>query len=231
MNKLHKKCIVVEDNKDARELIVYYIGCSENLELIQAFADMSSAMDTIKKHPNTILFLDIFLKSENSIDFINQQKLVNPIVFLTGHKQFAHIAFNLDAIDYLVKPITRTQFDKSVHKIFQKLRLFETNYKNDEFIFITVNRTKYKLFLNAILYVESDREYCLFHTKTNIYKTKLTLTKTEELLDNEKFIKIHRSFIINPLFVEMVLKDHVKVNEKLLPISRSYKASVRKHLL
>jgi DNA-binding LytR/AlgR family response regulator len=229
MNKY--PCIVVEDHKASRNLIEHYIDEKEEFILLNSCSSMKKAMDLIKNNPNAILFLDIVLKKENTIDFLEKNPIPNPIAFITGHKQFAHKAFDLDAYDYLLKPITKFQFDKCVNKLITRIELNQSSSKNKPYIVLSLNRVKTKVNLQTIIYIESDREYCLFHTETEILRSKISLKKVEEILQSHNFLKIHRSIIINRNFITRIYKDEIEIHNQRLPIGRSHKPIIRKLLI
>lgn len=224
-------CILVEDKKSARELIELYISETDHLNLLLSCTSFKDAIERISDYPEAVLFLDIFLKSENTIQILEKFIIKNPIIFITGHKEFAHNAFELDAIDYLIKPITRRQFDRSILKLNQRIQLKQLAHASQEFIIITEQRIKYQVSMDDILYIESDKEYCIIHVINRVFRSKITLKSFEDKLPVDKFCKIHRSFIVNPIYIKKVFKNQIEINNTLLPISRTYKSSVRRYLL
>ncbi|MCT4663979.1 MAG: LytTR family DNA-binding domain-containing protein [Flavobacteriales bacterium] len=224
-------CIVVEDNKPSLDLIKYYIQETPRLNLIGTFSQFIDAKELILSNPNAILFLDIILRKENSIEILENKPLKNPIVFLTGYKEYAYKAFNINAMDYLLKPITRIQFDKCINKILPKLRISEYEINKNSSIFISINRKLRKVDYVDIYYIESEREYCLFHTKEGILRTKMSLKSVEEKVPNISFQKIHRSFIVNINYIDKIVKNDVEIQKRFLPIGRSYKSIIRRRLL
>lgn len=229
-NKTH--CILVEDKKESRILLESYIDDHEELLLLASFSLMTDALELAKKKPNAILLLDIIVRNENSISILESHHLENPIVFITAYKEFAYKAFEINAYDYILKPVTRLQFGMTISKLIGRINANHKNQNSKLFINIIENRVVVKVYFEDILFVESDKEYCQIHTLSGEFRTKMTLKKMEKILCESHLIRIHKSFIINYLFVNKVFKDEIVLKRNYtIPIGRLYKTNVRKLLL
>jgi DNA-binding LytR/AlgR family response regulator len=224
-------CIIMEDEPLAAEVLQRYIGEVPFLELEQTCANAMDTMDILNKKQVDLIFLDIHLPKLKGFDFIRTLKNPPKIIVTTAYRDYAVQAFELNAIDYLVKPIEFSRFLTAVSKLFPAKSVFHPPAPGNPggertHLFFNVRNKRVKIFLDEILYIESLRELIRITTKTKSILTKFQLTKVEEMLKDNNFIRVHRSFIVAKEKIDAFSATEVEINNKQIPIGRSYKELV-----
>ena len=223
-NKL--KCVVVDDEPMAREILEIYIAKTPNLDLIASCKNAAEAIFLLQENEVDVFFLDINMPE---ITGLSLAKIINQkaqIIFTTAYREYAIDGFNLNVVDYLLKPISFDRFLQAVQKVAQS----EIIENNTEFMFVRSDRKMVKIDFNTILYIESLSDYVKIFTSEKIIIIRETITSLEEKLPVKKFIRIHRSFIISLQNITSYTNEFIEINQKVLPISRSYKESVLQKL-
>ena len=219
------KCVAIDDEPLALELIKNYTAKFPELELLHTFDDAISGAEFIRSTPVDILFVDINMPDITGLDLVRSLEERPIIIFTTAHKKFAIDGFELDAIDYLLKPISFERFSKAVSKAIEY-----AGYKNKaenqatENLFVYSEYRLIKIPLNEIEYIESLEDYIKIHlSDTKTILTLMPLKKVLEKLPVEKFKRIHRSYIIAVDKVNSVLNRKVRLTSSTeLPVSDSY---------
>jgi DNA-binding LytR/AlgR family response regulator len=224
-------CIIVEDEPLAAEVLQRYISEVPFLELEQTCGNAMDTMDILNKRQVDLIFLDIHLPKLKGFDFIRTIKNPPKIIVTTAYRDYAVQAFELNAIDYLVKPIEFSRFLTAVSKLFQAKPVFHLPAQGKPggertHLFFNVRSKRVKVFLDEILYIESLREFIRITTKTKSILTKFQLTRVEEMLKDNNFIRVHRSFIVSREKIDAFSSTEVEINNKQIPIGRSYKELV-----
>jgi DNA-binding LytR/AlgR family response regulator len=224
-------CIIVEDEPLAAEVLQRYISEVPFLVLEQTCANAMDTMDVLNQKQVDLIFLDIHLPKLKGFDFIRTLKNPPKIIVTTAYRDYAVQAFELNAIDYLVKPIEFSRFLTAVSKLFQAKPVFhlpvpaKAGGERTHLLF-NVRSKRVKVFLDEILYIESLKEFIRITTKTKSILTKFQLTKVEEMLKDNHFIRVHRSFIVAREQIDAFSATEVEINNKQIPIGRSYKELV-----
>lgn len=232
-------CLIVDDEPPALEVLKKYIHSVQHLELASTCADAIEALTFLQQHPVDLLFLDIQMPQLLGTDLIRTLKKPPKVIFTTAFRKFAVEGFELDAVDYLLKPISFERFLKAVNKVMDtSINVFE--YSNnateagnrhiDAFINLRADRKNIKVPLDDILYIESLKDYIKVVTKNKTIITKQSISSIEEILPREQFIRIHRSFIVSVSKIESFTNEIIEIGKKELPISRMYKLEVTKSL-
>jgi DNA-binding LytR/AlgR family response regulator len=224
-------CIVVEDEPLAAEVLQRYISEVPFLQLKEKCSDAVYAMDVLNKEQIDLIFLDIHLPKLKGLDFIKTLKDPPKVIVTTAYRDYAVQGFELNVIDYLVKPIEFSRFLTAVNKLPQSKPItVSANIAiaggERAHLFFSVSKKKVKVFLDEILYIESLKEYIRIITKTKSILTKFQLGEVEEMLSNNNFLRVHRSFIVAKEKIEAYSSTDVEVNGKQIPIGRSYKELV-----
>lgn len=222
-------CIIVEDEPLGVEILEGYIAQIPFLNLVKVCNDAISAMNVLQKERVDVIFLDIHLPKIKGIDFL--KTLTNPpkIIITSAYHQYALEGYEYNVLDYLLKPIEFSRFLTAVNKLNFKPTV---SYHKDEtekespHMFFNTNKKKVKIFLDDILYIESQKEYVKIYTNEKSVITKIPLSQVDELLSKNDFIRIHRSFIISKKKIEAFTSSDVEIKGKLIPIGRSYKELV-----
>jgi DNA-binding LytR/AlgR family response regulator len=220
-------CIIVEDEKLASELLEDYLKETPFLELKHTCSDALKALEILQKEQIDVIFLDINLPKLKGLDFIKILKKAPQIIITTAHREFALEGYELNVVDYLLKPISFNRFLMAVNKLRMTDNLVIQNVPSQQteraYIFINNNKKKIKIYTDEILYIESKKEYICIVTVKNTYQTKFQLSEIEEQISKSKFLRIHRSFIVAIDKVVAFSATDVEINSMQIPIGRSYK--------
>jgi len=218
-------CIIVEDEPIASDILESFVNKDEELHLIGKCADAVYAGTLLGRHPIDLMFLDLHLPVVKGFDLLKKLKDPPLVIVTTAYHQYAVEGYELDIVDYLMKPIPYDRFVKAVEKfkylISAEEALLET--ADRDHIFISSGKKQLKIILNDIFYIESLREYIHIHTKTGTVTVKMPLSRIEESLDPKMFVRIHKSYIISKSKVEVKTSAMMQVNGKKLPVGRTYK--------
>jgi len=232
-------CIIVEDEPLAAEILEDYVRQIAFLELKGVCRNAISAMGILQENRIDLIFLDIHLPKIKGIDFVKTLKNPPKIIITSAYQEYALQGYELNVIDYLLKPIEFNRFLMAVNKIKTQN---ENTRVNDisavtagdpgekPHLFFNVSKKKVKIYIDDILYVESLKEYIKIVTNGKSILTKFQLNQVEELLSKGKFIRVHRSFIVAKAKIEAFSATEVEVAGKEIPIGRSYKEYVLSNL-
>ncbi|HVV04210.1 MAG TPA: LytTR family DNA-binding domain-containing protein [Puia sp.] len=227
---LKYSCLIVEDEPLSAEILTDYIRQVPFLELRSVCADAIYAMELLQKEKFDLLFLDIHLPKLKGMEFLESLRNPPRVIIISAYKDYALQAFELNVVDYLLKPIRFSRFLKAVNKLDQQSdsRPVSSPAETRErtYFFFSVGKKKVKVFLDEILYIESLREYVRITTRDKNILTKFQLSAIEELLSRNNFIRIHRSFIVAKDKINAFTATDVEINNKQIPIGRSYKELV-----
>ena len=231
------RCIAVDDEPPALQLIEKYIRAIPALHLAGTSANAVDALDLLQHNSIDLIFLDIQMPQILGTDFM--RTLSNPpkVIFTTAFRKFAVEGFDLDAVDYLLKPISFERFLKAVNKVMKLNLTAEKNIfsytpekeNENNFIYLRADRKNIKISLDDLLFIESLKNYIKVVTKDKTIVTKHSISSIEENLPSS-FIRIHRSFIIAKNKIESFSHDFIQIGKYELPVSRSYRHEVEKFL-
>ena len=219
-------CIIIDDEPLAIKVIENHLQEFHNINIVQTFNNPIDSLTVLKENTIDVIFLDINMSKMNGLDFLKTVKVEPHIVITTAYREFAAESFDLNVLDYLVKPIPFPRFLKSINKITQQLSLTKEvkqgeNY-DDQFIFLKVDKKLVKIKYKDILYIESLKDYIKIFTITKNYIVHRSLTGITEELPSKKFIRIHRSYTIAIDKVDTVEGNSVEIKSKRIPIGRKY---------
>jgi DNA-binding LytR/AlgR family response regulator len=220
------KCLVVEDEPLAAELLEDYVRQIPFLELTATAGDAIQAIDILQRQPIDLIFLDIHLPRIKGIDFIKTLDKPLNIIITSAYQEYALQGFELNVADYLLKPIQFDRFLKAVNRVREQMVSPVRVLSERPFLFFNVSNRKVKIFLDDILYAESKKEYSKIVTREREVSTKLQLGQLEEQLPKDKFLRVHRSFIVAKDRVQSFSTTVIEINNKMLPIGRMYKSQV-----
>lgn len=225
LNAKKYKCIIVEDEPIAAEIIENFISQDKDFHLVGKCSDALYASSLLSMHNVDLMFLDLNLPVLKGFDFL--KKIKNPpfVIVTTAYHQYALEGYELDILDYLLKPIPYNRFLASIEKFKYMMEAEDalTEVADKDFIYINIAKRQIKIYLNDIFYIESLREYIKIHTKSETYVVKMPISKIEENLDKNQFLRIHKSFIISKSKIESKAANEFVVNGKKIPIGRTYK--------
>lgn len=223
-------CIIIEDEIPAQRIIQSYLKKFPNLELVGTFNAAIEASMFLKNETVDLIFLDINLPDISGMHFL--KSLSNPpkVIMTTAYPDYAVESFEYDAIvDYLVKPISFERFYKAINKVMRlennKSQSITKNAPSKS-IYINVDKTMHKISFNAVLYVESDRNYVTIVTENKKLSYIETLKKLAIKLDDERFLQAHKSFIVNTNKIDKIAGNELFIGEKRIPIGRTFKKEI-----
>ena len=224
-------CLAVDDEPPALEVLKKYIASVQSLELAEICVDAIEAINFLQKRPVDLMFLDIKMPELLGTDFVRTLKNPPKVIFTTAYRKYALEGFELDAVDYLLKPISFDRFLKAVNKVMHTslntsvpVKTENDNKKEaDTCIYCRSDRKMVKVHLDDILYIESIKDYVKLVTVAQTIVTKQSISSMEENLPREKFIRIHRSFIVSLDKIESYTYDLIWIGKTELPVSRMYR--------
>lgn len=237
-NKIH--CLIIDDEPLAREILKRHIAGVEALDLAGSCSNAVEAISFLKEHHVDLLFLDIQMPQLLGTSFIRTLKNAPKVIFTTAYRKYAIEGFELDAVDYILKPISFERFLKAVNKVLQtnitspSAPLPSVNAPHHEtsnsFLYFRVDRKMVKIFYRDILCIESIKDYIKIFTSSKTIVTKYVLSTLEEMLPAGEFLRIHKSYIVAIDKIESYNADSIQVAKHELPIGRLYKNDVSRAL-
>jgi DNA-binding LytR/AlgR family response regulator len=229
------KCLVVDDEPLAIRLIENHISKIDALEIVATCSNALKAFEIINTQQVDLLFLDIKMPIMSGVDFIKTLKNPPKTIFTTAHRDFAIESYDLDVVDYLLKPITFERFFKSVDRFLRETQAKEygMSFKNnrekaiDDFIVVKSGSKFCKISLNDILYVESLKDYIKFHTADGKFiVSKYKIGDFEQDMAGKPFLRVHRSFIINQEKITAFTVNDIEIGTVQIPVGSSHKEKV-----
>jgi two-component system, LytTR family, response regulator len=231
VNHITVKCLVVDDEPMARDVIRRYIENVPTLKLAGEFGNAIDALLYLQNHAIDLIFLDIRMPQLTGTEFAKALHHTPKIIFTTAFKEYALDGFELDAIDYLLKPIRFDRFLRAVTKAYPQKSaelnaatppIAVSRTSNSGFIYLKSDRKMIKVMLDDILYIESARDYLKVFTLNNSIITRQTITSIEAMLSDNEFIRIHRSYIVSLKKIDSFTHETVEIGKKELPIGKFY---------
>jgi len=222
------KCIIVDDEELARRLIKRHLSELEDFELIASCESAIEALKIMKETQVDLMFLDIEMPLIKGTDFLRNLSHKPKVIFTTAFREYALEGFELNVIDYLLKPIIFTRFLKAIEKFLESTNKV-IKQSEPKYIYIQSNKKNIKIVLDDVLYIESLKEYVQIHFKDRKVLFKSGITAFEQQL-NSHFIRVHRSYIVNTDMISAFTKRDIEIGDIEIPIGDSYKEIVLKRL-
>ncbi|NUM32443.1 MAG: response regulator transcription factor [Bacteroidetes bacterium] len=222
------KCIIVDDEPLALDVLENYIKKTPEIELATRCNNALEASEYLKSNKVDLMFIDIQMPEITGLDFVRGLSEPPLIVFCTAHPDFAVEGFELNAIDYLLKPVAYERFCKTIERVkeYLLLKLSKTVEQSDienDYIFIKSNQKQIKLSLDQILYIEAFADYIKLYTAEKRYITLQTMKNMEQKMPKDKFIRVHRSFIAGIKNITSFNSTELEINGTKIPVGKSYK--------
>jgi DNA-binding LytR/AlgR family response regulator len=224
-------CVVVDDSSLQRTVIAKLVNNHPNLHLVGDFSNAIEAKNCLTVNPVDLIFLDVEMPVISGFDFIDGMKIKPQIIFITSKAEYALKAFEYDATDYLQKPIILERFNASVKRAMDlhMLRL-DNSDEEGEHIFIKSNLKKLKVYTNKIKWIEAFGDYVKVVTEEDTNLVLSTMKSFEKDLSRDKFIRVHKSYIINIDKVERFNSKFAEIGITKIPLSRNKKDDLLKAL-
>jgi DNA-binding LytR/AlgR family response regulator len=226
------KCIIVDDEPIAIRVIASHLEKIPNMQVVAKCSNAMEALAALRQHNIDLIFLDIQMPQITGIDFLKTLNHPPKVIFTTAYRDYALEAFDLEVVDYLLKPIPFDRFLKAINKYYKQSEDSLVTVNNDTgnsaeaFIYVKSDRKVLKVFLKDILYIESLKDYVKLHTTQKMIVTKQLISHFEQALPPELFVRTHRSFIVAIDRIEAFTAETIELNGQELPIGRVYKNAV-----
>jgi DNA-binding LytR/AlgR family response regulator len=237
---MNLKCVIIDDEFLARKYLKDYVTKHPMLELVGDFNSPLKAMEIIKTGVVDLLFLDIQMPDITGIEFLKTLDRAPHVVLTTAYEEFALQGYELNVVDYLLKPFSFERFLKAVNKVQELTEMnqqagmpatSDVNLKpqlKENHLIIRADRKLYKINYEDLLYIEGQKAYVTFHTKKKNITALASLRDLEEQLPSSLFIRIHNSFIVSIPEIDSLEGNQVEISGKLLSIGKSYRSGVEK---
>lgn len=228
------KCLIVDDEPPALKILQSYLENTDNLELTGTCNNALEAMQFLKQHPVDLVFLDINMPRLLGTELIRTLRHPPKVIFTTAHKDYAHEGFDLDAVDYLLKPYSFERFLRAVNKLTETApvtpeKAEEPVATTEPFLYFRVDRKMIKVRLDEVVYVESLKDYSrIVRCGEKPLVMKRSISSIEEMLPPHLFLRIHRSFIIAIHKVTAFTHSDVEINGEEIPIGKLYRHQIDK---
>jgi DNA-binding LytR/AlgR family response regulator len=228
MKKL--SCIIVDDEPIARKILQEFVEQVPFMDLQGKFENATKAEAFLKNSAVDMIFLDIEMPKVSGLQFLQKLNIESMVILTTAFPQYALEGYELDIIDYLLKPFAFSRFLKAVHKAkeYYQMKNVAPAAFQSSYIFIKSEKRIEKIELNEILYAESVGNYVSVYTESKKIIAYLTMKSLECQLPSEEFIKIHQSYLVNCAKIDAIEGNEIKIGNRSLPMSRNYREMVMK---
>ena len=223
-------CIIVDDEPLARKAIQKLIDQTDNLESIGTFNGAEAATAFLENNDVELVFLDIQMPGVNGIEFARTISKATFVIFTTAFSEFATDSYEVDAIDYLIKPIKLERFKKGVEKVQTYLKLLKANPAeskienvDQDYIFVRADRKMFKVHFNSILFIEGLKDYVVMHTENQKVITLMNIKTIHDQLPKSMFVRVSKSYIINIKQIDSVDNNTVYIGRNEIPIGNIYR--------
>lgn len=225
-------CIIVDDDEMSQKAMKHLVSQVPFLNLVGIYSNASEAIDALNKSNVDLMLLDIEMPVVNGLEFIKSLKNPPTTILATSKKDYAIEAFECNVIDYLVKPIAVDRFFSAIEK---SRHFYETNHKNSnetnhECLFIKVNGILTKIDIKDILWIEASGDYIQINTSEKKYTTHSTLKAIENKLPADKYIRVHRSYIVSIDNINSIDDNTILIQKQLIPVGFVYKENLTRRL-
>jgi two-component system, LytTR family, response regulator len=226
------RCIIVDDEPIATKVIKNHLGNFNDIEIVAECKNAIQAFEIIKQKNIDLIFLDIQMPRITGMDFLRSLNNPPKVIITTAYRNYAVESYELDVIDYLLKPISLERFVMAIDKYYQQnnkdnIQMGNTAKLDEElFVYVKENKKIKKVFLSDIIYIESLREYVKIHVGEKSIVTKSPISQFEEKLPKDQFIRIHKSFIVSIPKINAFDSSSIGLGDTELPIGRTYKNQV-----
>lgn len=214
-------CIIVDDEPIAQNILKGYVNDTPDLNLIGVYNNAMEAIVILNREQVDLMFLDIEMPKISGISFIKTLKNKPLVIFCTAYREFAIESYDLNAVDYLLKPFSFERFLKAINKA--KDLIPQSSTSSEDYCYFKVDRKNVKIYYKEILYVEGLSNYVVIHTQKEQFIVYTRLKDLEKSLPQNTFVRIHRSFIISSFHMKAYGPDYVEIGDKQLTIGNTYK--------
>lgn len=223
-------CIIIDDEPLAREAIEMLINQTDDLDLIGSFNSPDTATNFIETNEVELIFLDIQMPGINGIEFARTIPKETFVIFTTAYSEFATDSYEVDAIDYLIKPVKLERFQKAVEKAHIYSKLLKADYADnnieqvaEDFFFVKADRRIFKVYFNNILFIQGLKDYVVMHSENQKVITAMNIKTIHDQLPKDMFVRVSKSYIINVKHIGSVDNNTVYIGTNEIPIGNIYR--------
>lgn len=223
-------CIIVDDEPLARAGLAMNIEKIASLQLVGAFGNALAAQEFLKDNPTDLILLDINMPELSGLDFAKSMLSRPLIIFITAYSEFAVDSYELDAVDYLLKPVSFERFEKAIVKAAQYLRMVQTETNDNQierieadFIFIRADKKFFKIYFKDILFVKGLKDYVVIHTADRKLITAMNIRTIGNQLPVGMFMRVSKSYVINTIHIISFDTDFIYIDKEEIPLGISYR--------
>jgi DNA-binding LytR/AlgR family response regulator len=231
------RCLLIDDEPPALKVLESHISNINGLEIVAQCRNAIEALDVLQQKPVDVIFLDIKMPKILGTDFLKNLSHPPKVIFVTAFRDYAIEGYDLDAVDYLMKPVSFERFVKAVTKLKRLMGqqtsapVSEHTSTSEPFVYLKVDKNMQKIFINDIIYIESWKDYIkVFLTNGKSLLVKQSITAMENMLSDHKFLRVHRSYMISMDKISGYNGVAVQLDSKEIPIGRLYKQTVMETL-
>jgi DNA-binding LytR/AlgR family response regulator len=230
------KCLIVDDEPVARDVLKRHLAKIDSVEVVASCKNAIEAFSNINNKRVDLIFLDIKMPEISGLSFAKSINKNIKVIFTTAFREYAVDGFDLQAVDYLVKPISFERLLQSIHKFLnenvspQTVQHEDIVIEKQDFIFVRSDRKMVKINFNEILFIESLSDYIKIHLEENTVVTRENISNIEAKLPRSNFMRVHRSFIVSLAAIDSFTSEYIEIRDDEIPISRSYKNEVLQRL-
>ncbi|MCV6628781.1 MAG: LytTR family DNA-binding domain-containing protein [Flavobacteriaceae bacterium] len=220
-------CVIIDDEILAIQIIEKYLEEFQNIEILGSFTNPIDALQTLEEKKVDVIFMDINMSKMNGLEFLRSMENYPHIIITTAYREYAVESYDLDVLDYLVKPIPFHRFLKSINKLIQRLQLEQGHTQEqvenkNSYFFVKVEKKLVKIRFEDILYIESLKDYIKMFTTTGDFLVHKSLTGITEELPSQYFLRLHRCYTVAIDKIASVEGNTVEIGSKRIPIGRKY---------
>ncbi|MEL4307471.1 LytR/AlgR family response regulator transcription factor [Joostella sp. CR20] len=230
------KCLIIDDEPLAIDIIKSYLTEFKNIEIVGVYNNPIEALQVLGSEDIDAIFLDINMPKMNGLEFLRNLHKHPLVIITTAYREYAIESYELEVLDYLVKPIPFNRFLKSINKLTARLLALNgikqtADFDQDPHIFLKVDKKLIKIFLHDILFIESLKDYIKLHSREGTYISHKSLSSISDELPSENFVRVHKSYTIAIDKVKSIEGNLIEIENKKIPIGRNYAKYTKEKIL
>lgn len=226
-------CLIVDDNPLARLAVRNMVQQIDDLQLVGELDNATQAFNFLQKNECDLLLLDIEMPGISGLDLVKTLEHKPLVILITSKIDYALEGYELQVVDYLLKPVSFARLLKAIshaRELYQWQHQSEVERENQDFLFVRANNQMVRIDFADILYVEAMGDYVIFHTHDKKYVVHLTMKGVEESLPPDRFLRVHRSYIVALEKIDNMVQNSLQVEKHIIPVSETYKSVLKKQM-
>ena len=224
------KAVILDDDPLSRKILENLISKNDKIELIAQFGNPIEASAALPELKCDLLFLDMEMPEMNGLEFIAAASDIPQVIVVSSKKEYAADSYNYDVSDYLIKPVDPSRFEQAVNKVAEISDAVKSKADTQDHLFIKKNKGYTRINFDDIQYLEALADYVQINTKTDRFTVLSTMKSISSRLPEVRFLRVHRSYIVSLEKIDRLDDNMIMIGEKSIPVSRSYRESLLKHL-